>query len=107
MRVWMMVAAFVLVAFAGAPASAQSGYEHDWQTSNSYSWSRDFSGNTQLRGWNNRTGSQWSTTIQPDGDMRGLDSGGNYWAHDAETGFYQNFGTGRTCFGKGALRTCY
>ena len=104
-----------LVLIVGVPVATQaqsygsSGYgsTYDWQSGNSYNWNTDSQGNTQLRGFNLNTGSMWNQTIEPDGDQRGSDSQGNYWTYDNQTGNYFNFGTGRTCTGKGALRSCF
>lgn len=95
----------ILVAFS-PPAYAQSGSDYDWRSGNSYYWNTDSQGNTNVRGFNARTGSRWNTTIEPDGDMRGYDSNYNPWTYDSGSGFYQNFGTGETCIGKGYARVC-
>ena len=95
----------LLVAFS-LPAYAQSGSDYDWRSGNSYYWNTDSQGNTNVRGFNTRTGSHWNTTIEPDGDMRGYDSNYNPWTYDSGSGFYQNFGTGETCIGKGYARVC-
>lgn len=102
-----------LLALFSAGASAQnygqqprSGSTYDWRSGNQYYWNRDSSGQTNVRGFNFQNGSQWNTTIQRNGNMRGMDSGGNMWQYNNSTGFYQNFGTGRTCVGKGYARVC-
>jgi hypothetical protein len=61
-------------------------------------------GGADVYGFGN--GGTWNSTIEPNGDQRGWDSRGNYWQYDNNTGNYFNYGTGQTCFGKGALRTC-
>lgn len=110
-RVGVLLAGVVLILlfFTPPPVVAGSGFgsSYDWRSGNSYSWTRNSDGSTDVNGWNLRTGSSWRTTIEPDGDMRGTDSHGNSWTYDNSTGYYHNFGTGKTCFGKGALRTCY
>ncbi len=68
---------------------------YDWQSGNTYIYSKDYSGNTNVRGFSNN-GSTWNTTIKPDGDMRGSDKDGNYWSYDDNIGVYNNFGTGET-----------
>jgi hypothetical protein len=88
------------------PALAQSGYKYDWQSGNSYNWYRQPDGSTQVHGYNYQTGSTWDSTIRPNGDMRGRDSQGNIWQYNESSGFYQNYGTGRTCIGHGYARTC-
>ena len=49
----------------------------------------------------------WNTTIQNNGNMNGLDSHGNYWQYNNNTGNYYNYGTGKTCYGFGYARQCY
>lgn len=68
---------------------------------------RRSNGDTVVNGFNYETGSTWNTTIKPNGSMNGLDGNLNPWSYDSRSGTYSNFGTGVTCFGKGALRTCY
>jgi|FLYL01.1.fsa_nt_gi hypothetical protein len=82
------------------------GSKYDSQSGNWYHWHRNSSGETTVRGHNFSTGSAWTTTIEPDGDMRGNDSRGHYWRYNENTGSYFNFGTGETCIGKGAGRIC-
>lgn len=53
------------------------------------------------------TGSTWSQTQNSNGSYFGQDSGGNYYNGNNNTGYYNNMGTGKTCFGTGALRSCY
>jgi hypothetical protein len=51
-------------------------------------------------------GSRWNMDYLPDGNMRGFDRRGNARHDDHHTGNYWN-SNGRTCFGKGAFRTCH
>lgn len=102
-----IIAACAAVLLSSAAIAQSSGSSYDWRSGNSYSWTTDRSGTTHLNGNNFGTGSSWRTTIQPNGSQTGFDSQGNYWTYDSNTGFYQNFGTGRTCTGTGAFRTCY
>lgn len=37
---------------------------------------------------------------------RGIDSRGNSWSYDRETGYYQN-SNGKVCTGKGYMRQCW
>lgn len=94
------------IALLGA-ASAQDyyGFTSPGDNGNRYTTSTDVYGNTQVQGRNVYTGSTWRNTIESDGDQRGIDSNGNSWRYDAQSGFYSN-SNGKTCFGKGALRTC-
>lgn len=87
--------------------NAFADYKYDYKTGNSYSTYTDSVGNTYVRGFNTKTGSTWNTTIENDGDMRGTDSGGNYWNYNRGSKTYMNYGTGKTCYGSGAYRTCY
>lgn len=61
---------------------------------------------TRISGFNYKTGSQWDTTIKPNGDMRGMDSKNNLWSYDAQSGNYSN-SNGHGCIGKGNNRYCY
>lgn len=70
------------------------GSHYDWKSDNYYTWREDFSGGTKVRGYNFNTGSQWNTTIEKDGSMRGVDSNMNYWKYDKKNDTYINFGTG-------------
>lgn len=98
----------VLVALLAGSAFAQwqSGSMYDWRSGNSYTWNKAFDGTTNLRGFNVQNGTHWNTTIQPNGDMHGLDGKNNYWTYHQGTGFYQNFGTGQICTGQGYARQC-
>lgn len=87
------------------PVKPTSGSTYDWRSGNRYSWDRDTSGTTTVRGSNLNTGSLWRTTIQPDGSQRGTDSQGNLWTVSS-SGTYMNYGTGVICIGTGAARVC-
>lgn len=108
-----MRALIAILAVVATPALGQGwGYNpptthYDWQSGNTYTVQPRPNGGAHVNGFNSQTGSTWSQTIQPDGSASGFDSRGNSWSYDQNTGNYYNFGTGRTCFGKGALRTCY
>lgn len=62
-------------------------------------------GNTSY-GTNLNTGRNWQTTYAGGGSMHGTDSRGNSWNYDKSTSVYQNYGTGKTCFGTGENRVC-
>ena len=83
-----------------------AGSVYDRQSGNSYYWSPGPDGSTNIQGYNTRTEARWSRTIKRNGDQSGWDSRGNYWQYDSGTGYYRNYGTGRTCVGKGAFRSC-
>lgn len=102
-KLLLIAAAVFCQATTAFPDSFGSTY--DSQSGNWYHWHRGSSGETTVRG-HNFTGSSWTTTIEPDGDMRGRDSRGNYWRYNQSTGNYFNFGTGELCTGKGEDRVC-
>ena len=98
-RVWSAIRGGVLAAGLLAAAAAVADgfgttYRYDWRSGNSYSIQHNFDGSHTVRGWNAGTGSSWTTTISPSGDMRGYDARGNYWTYDRGTGLYMNHGTG-------------
>jgi hypothetical protein len=95
----------VLVTTAPAVAQWSSGSTYDAQSGNRYNWNRNFDGSTNVRGFNTNTGSMWNTTIQPNGDQRGLDSQGNSWQYNNRSGTYLNT-DGTMCVGKGLARIC-
>jgi hypothetical protein len=70
-----------------------------------YNWNRTPDGSTNVGGFNPSSGSQWNTTIQPNGDQRGMNSKGNLWQYNQSTGSYLN-SNGTVCVGKGAARVC-
>ena len=84
-----------------------SGSSFDAWSGNSYRWNRDREGRTHVNGSNLYSGSQWRTTIKPDGSMRGMDSRMNPWSYDSRTRTYMNYGTGRMCTGRGYTRVCF
>ena len=83
----------------------RSGSKYDWRTGNQYYWEKDRDGTTKVRGHNWTTGTQWNTTVEPDGSMRGEDNRGNTWRYDSATGDYWN-SDGTMCWGRGSERTC-
>lgn len=70
-------------------ADAHAG-SYNYNSGNSY-----ISSGSSYQGYNTRTGSRWSTTYTSSGSS-GLDSKGNRWSYDRNTGRYQNYGTGET-----------
>lgn len=96
---------FLLIFTLLTPSFAYAVY--DWQTGNTYNSYQDGSGNTQVNGFNINTGGSWQTTINPNGNMQGRDANGNNWDYNDSTGYYHNYGTGKTCIGKGNFRQCY
>lgn len=91
---------------AGYGTPPRSGSAYDRQSGNSYYWSRGPDGSTNIQGYNTRTEARWNRTIKPNGNQSGWDSRGNYWQYNSGTGYYHNYGTGRTCFHKVTLWTC-
>ena len=101
---------FATSALAQVGEHPQSHTEYDWRTGNRYRIEHHddaFEQDTHVRGSNLNTGSRWETTIDEDGDMRGRDADGNSWTYDEGTAVYRNYGTGTTCVGQGAARSCY
>ena len=88
-------------------ANAQTYNQYDWQSGNHYTITPRYDGGIQLNGLNLNNGTTWSQTQRPDGSYSGFDGNGNYYYGNNRSGFYQNMGTGRTCIGTGAARSCY
>ncbi len=84
-----------------------SGSSDDWQSGNLYRWTHLADGSTDLIGFSINKGSNWRTTIKPDGSMSGFDKDLNIWKYDAGSSFYINFGTSKICYGKGIGRFCF
>lgn len=102
MKIASFFFALALAVSVTSPVVAQTyqpsyGSTYDQQSGNTYTWSRDSTGNTNLNGYNLSTGSMWRQTIQPNGNQSGLDSNGNYWNYNAGTKTYMNYGTGKYC----------
>lgn len=87
--------------------SSLSAAEYDWKSGNSYETIENRDGSTTTNGINLSNGSIWSSTTDSSGNQRGTDANGNYWQYDKGSGNYYNYGTGKTCYGKGQSRTCY
>lgn len=103
----LIAVALTVVTFLSAAslAFAESGSTYDWRSGNRYLWNRSVDGSTNVRAFNTTTGSQWTTTIQPNGGMRGTDSRGNLWNYNSRTGNYWNT-NGTFCTGRGYARVC-
>ncbi|STX37477.1 hypothetical protein [Legionella feeleii] len=78
----------------------------DVSSGNCYSVSPSYDG-YNVQGYNLNTGSIWNTNLKNNGDMDGWDSQGNYWQYNDNSGNYYNFGTGKSCYGKGYGRQCF
>jgi hypothetical protein len=100
-----LTAAAVAIVFS-TQALAQSGFSYDPYTSNTYRWHQNSTG-TSLYGTNPRTGSHWQLRQNMNGYYSGMDSNQNSFQGNHNSGFYQNYGTGRTCIGQGYARTCF
>jgi hypothetical protein len=94
------------LAVLSTSALAQTRSVYDWRTGNAYTITQQPSGAVNIYGNNFSTGSNWNIQQQPNGHYSGRDGDGNFFHGNNRSGFYQNFGTGRTCFGNGAARTC-
>lgn len=84
---------------------AHAGYSYDYKSGNSYNTFNNGNSIT-TNGYNFQTGNSWSQTNNSNGTYRGRDSNGNHYSGDNKTGHYINYGTGKTCYGKGLYRTC-
>lgn len=100
MKYLLTMALFVL------PGISFAQYHYDYKTGNSYNVQRTYGGGAAINGFNTRTNSTWNTRVQPNGNMSGMDAGGNYWNYNKSTGSYWN-SNGTSCFGKGQFRQCY
>jgi hypothetical protein len=98
-------AVVVLLSTLALPVFAETGSTYDWRSGNWYQWNRGMDGSTNVRGFSATKGTQWNTTIQPNGDMRGTDGRGNLWNYNSHTGTYWNT-DGTFCTGRGYARTC-
>jgi hypothetical protein len=87
--------------------SATNSYSQYYNNNNgnSYRVTPTYGGGARVNGFNYNTGAAWNTNIQNNGNMNGVDSRGNYWNYNSNSGTYFN-SNGVTCFGKGAFRTC-
>ncbi|MEM8791053.1 MAG: hypothetical protein AAGE80_05515 [Pseudomonadota bacterium] len=99
----MISRTIVILLMLAAPASAQTSY--DWTNGNTYTVLPDSSGST-VEGRNARTGSDWRIRQNSDGTYNGRDADGNLFQGNQRTGEHYNFGTGRSCYGKGYSRIC-
>ena len=97
---------FIAIFSISSTSYSFCSYEYDAQSGNSYSICDNGFG-TSLNGYNLNTGTTWSQQQNSDGTYSGFDGSGNFYSGDNNTGYYNNFGTGETCFGTGSLRTCY
>ena len=98
----------VLVALIVTSSISHAGCttKYDYNSGNYYTICPNSSG-TSINGYNINNGTTWSQQQNRDGTYSGRDGSGNYYSGDNNTGYYQNYGTGETCFGTGALRYCY
>ena len=97
---------FLLLTLLSANSFASCYTKYDYATGNSYRVCNN-GGSTSIYGNNSRTGSSWSQRQNSNGTYNGTDSNGNYYTGNNNTGTYYNFGTGKSCYGTGAFRTCY
>jgi hypothetical protein len=85
--------------------AAQADTSYDWQSGNTTITTPSYNGGVNVQGFNSRTGANWQTRIENNGNQSGFDSKGNYWNYNESTGSYWN-SNGKTCYGKGAARVC-
>lgn len=91
---------------AGSASAQDKGGYYDWQTGTYTTWSADSDGTTRMRDSNWGTGTSGKSVIRPDGSSQGTDKGGNRWNHNAQSGYYFDFSTGKSCFQKVGVDTC-
>ncbi len=72
---------------------------------NCYTVREKYDGSVAVQGFNSN--GTWSQEYKPDGRYSGYDIDGNFYQGNNKTGQHLNYGTGETCFGKGAGRVCY
>ena len=104
MRFILIMVAFIVA--LSYQANAACRWVNDFKTGNTYQVC-NYGSTTTTYGSNLRTGSTWSQTNNSDGSYYGRDSNNNYYTGNNNTGSYNNFGTGRSCYGLGSLRRCY
>ena len=80
--------------------SSNAYMEYDYKSGNSY-----YNIGDTHYGYNAKNGTNWNTTYDNNGGASGYDSNNNYWTNDKHDNYY-NYGTGKSCFGTGLLRTC-
>jgi len=85
-----LVAGLVGTVQAGGRNNGYGGYTYDSKSGNSY-----YSYGNGYSGYNSNTGSRWYSNTYG-GVTRGIDSQGNSWYYDRNTGNYYNYGTGET-----------
>lgn len=103
---FLAIMAVALILWDDVAVAQNSGSEYDPSSGNLYHWHPDMLGGTHVNGVNMQTGAMWNTQIEPDGDMRGIDSDLNPWSYDSSSGVYMNLGTGAICVGRGIGRIC-
>ena len=106
MKHFTLLFASLIFIISSSLLSAACYNKYDYSSGNYYQVCNN-GGSTTIRGNNFNTGSNWSQTQNSNGSYYGNDSNGNYYHVNNNTGFYNNLGTGVTCIGKGALRSCF
>ena len=96
----------VTLIFTSTISHAGCTTKYDYKSGNSYTICSNGSG-TSINGYNYKNGTTWSQQQNQNGTYSGRDGSGNYYSGDNRTGHYYNYGTGKTCYGTGALRTCF
>jgi hypothetical protein len=96
----------VAITFISSISHAGCTTKYDYNSGNYYTVCPNSTG-TSINGYNTNNGTTWSQQQNSNGTYSGRDGSGNLYSGDNNTGYYLNYGTGETCFGTGALRTCY
>lgn len=96
----------ILIAFLVSFTSmAESYYNYDYSTGNSYKTRENADGSSTTYGNNYGTGSSWRSRTDSFGNSTGTDSSGNMWRYNGSSGSYYNT-DGTVCTGKGQSRIC-
>ena len=106
MKQFKVISIFIIFLFSANSAFSACTSKYDFASGNYYTVC-DNGSSTSITGSNITNGTNWSQTQNSDGSCSGRDKNNNYYSGDNNTGRYYNYGTGKTCFGTGALRTCY
>lgn len=84
------ITVFLLLLSSGQLFAA--GYTYNPVTGSIHHTYENHDGSSTTDGYNTNTGAAWNITTDPNGNMRGRDSDGNYWSYDNGTGTYYNYG---------------
>lgn len=86
----LFAAAAILIAGTAAASARCDVYGNCYNSNSGYN-----NKSSSTYGSNYRTGSQWQNNYNSKGSS-GIDSRGNAWSYDRNSGQYYNYGTGQT-----------